>query len=264
MSDNFKSVQEIIIADDAQLVVALERYSQVAKVLGCGSGIENMLSMLQDAVINGQKFRELLKTRFYENCDEALESAKSINENLYTAFRYLVNRLRHDELEVDYDPNFLYMIDFVGGWLFDHEADPNVSGSLIAAHYSGYFSNIMKSVVVYRILEKPDEEITKKDIRGTELTITSVLKNYYNIPLYINYHQQAWGEAAEIANAVYDYVFSPKARGNLSNLLPPQGELLVDWRRNKHWMFDLKNEHWLTTGIENTDRIDPRFLSATA
>ncbi|UHS59559.1 hypothetical protein [Agrobacterium vaccinii] len=250
------------IRDDSDADKVIRHYLACNNQTVGGSGIEGMLLLLRDCLRQGTNFREKLRERLFSECYDALGDAAKLSTDLYTAFTYVVNKVERNELEADYDPVFYYMIEFTGNWFHNNENLKSVRESKSRSLFSSYFGNIRNSIVIYRILEEPDDPSTKNGVKKTEVIVTSILRNYYNIPFYIAYHQEAWGEAATLASAVYDYVFDASARGRPSNLLPKSGELTINWRRNADWIFDPANRHWLTSGVENTDHIEPRFLSS--
>lgn len=263
MKDNrIPNSANTLIQDDSDADKVIRNYLACDNQTVEGSGVEGMLLLLRDCLQQGINFRQKLRERFFIECYEALDGAANLSTDLYTAFTYVVNKIEKNELDADYDPVFYYMIEFAGNWFHNNENLKSVRESNSRSVFSSYFGNIRNSVIIYRILEEPNDQYTKDSAKETEVIATSVLRNYYNIPFYIAYHQEAWGEAATLARAVYDYVFDPSARGRPSNLLPISGELTINWRRNADWIFDPANRHWLTSGVENTDQIEPRFLTS--
>jgi hypothetical protein len=99
------------------------------------------------------------------------------------------------------------------------------------------------------------------DDKSQTLHITATLKNYYDIPYYIGYLMQAFQEGAAIAQAIYDYIFSERSRGELSTLLPKNGPIIVDQSKNK-WPWMPENYYWIVGEEDEEPRVtslDPRF-----
>lgn len=247
------------LKDDQSMKLLVDEYFQWLDVdpsYKGGSGLTEMFKVLRDALANGESLRDALYARMKTDLDAFLEEGQELGGDIKIAAEYIIGEFFKNPYLVNYDPKFLYMLDFLNKqirYMGTQRIGPNFQTFF-------YTPSTDKLIYVYSKLKEP-EEISEHDIkRARELFEVAVLANYFNLSFYVqgpNFYN-AWEEGAAIARAVHNYIRLPETQGQLCSLIPPTGPTFVDWNKNP-WINYPENHHWLTVGLSGVTQIDDRF-----
>lgn len=258
--------QDIVIRNDTELLWALDQYDawSVQQAKGTDSGIANMLAFLREhAFVQKRPFRPALIERMMGEVREAEKAAYLLNRDLSLVIKYIADMMEHHPEQMDYDETLCYASRF----LFEFDLRPwkgSKNEIAVAGSRHKYLQSLDNRTLFYMshasgdFAKKTSELKELKTNAARPLLITSILKDYYNIPFYIGFHMQAFQEGAVLSQAVYDYLFSERSRGQLSSLLPPDGPIEVDHNRND-WVWKPENRKWIAEDWEKPITLDPRF-----
>lgn len=240
-----------VIESEADLDTAIGDFFRWCNEQGGGPGLRHMIEFLQETRERGEAFRPTLLKRMYGELVRMPEACQKIDPNYGKAAAYVAQVILDEDFEAFHTREFHFFMEFYYRFPI-LERFPNLQNRQIGAAkgFSGYLdslSGVSDSVLGKFQGDPPSPASWRLDI---EHPMTNILRNYYNIPWFATGRPfDGHGEGAPISNTIYDYLFSEKARGRLSNLLPPAGPLQIDLRRFD-WLHDPKNQHWVMHGVQ--------------